>query len=522
MYRVMTRAKREETGSTILLVALAMVVLMGFAAFAVDIGNQYAHRREAQGAVDASVLAGAVESTLSGASEQTMVDEILSFVDTNLGETVTATQWLNDCPDTVNPADQLDDSANDLGLTPATDCISFSRTGTEVRTALPTRQLETYFAGVVGVNELKVNSFAHANIRYSGVANPPPFVVTSPTSGGQEVCLRTSSSGPALPPLWDGDGPNPPIVGSTPDPCDETAYNPDTRFFGTLKAYAYAPTPCGQPSGNTGISAVIADGIDHNLGAFGDYSPGDPEKVDGNGCPQDATPKLPNTMELQTGFTAQVLTLGLLTTNATTPRLLRSNLPSGVEFSGVEMDNTPLWHYLRTNVGAVASSGDCALVQNAYISGDGTVDYYDRKELMLNCLAGWSAGDAPLFDESLVDSSRFAWIPLLDEANLSGLVGGLVHINAFVPTFFQKLYQAGNSVGNPDPFCWVQDVSTPGGQGWYMHEAGQPFDCGRNNQNVDRLAAIVIDCGALPNTVCVAGSSSNPGGQPVLKVELSK
>ena len=100
-----------------------MVVLMGFAAFAVDIGNQYAHRREAQGAVDASVLAGAVESTLSGANEQTVVDEILTFVDTNLGETVTASQWLNDCPDTVNAADQLDDSANDLGLTPATDCI---------------------------------------------------------------------------------------------------------------------------------------------------------------------------------------------------------------------------------------------------------------------------------------------------------------------------------------------------------------------------------------------------------------
>ena len=312
-----------------------------------------------------------------------------------------------------------------------------------------------------------------------------------------------------------------------PDPCDDVIFDPDSQFFGTIKAHNYSD--CKQPSGNPGISKVIADGIDHILGSFGDYTVGDIELIDGctGGVPQ----WLPNTMELQTGFTAQVLKLGLLSTTATTPRLARANFQSSTTFAGEGMDNLPLWTYIRSDVldaggpevdpackTVVLNSTSTGLPQTGY-------DYFDLKELMIECLEGLgdtNQGDR-IFDESILTSARFAWIPIIDESTLAGLSKKKVHINAFVPVFIHKLYQQGKSFGTPEPFCFAQHPSEKN-IGWYMHEAGQQTGaCGRSNQNIDRVASIVLHCAALPDTVCIDDTTSaNPGGTPVLTVELTR
>ena len=69
---------------------------------------------------------------------------------------------------------------------------------------------------------------------------------------------------------------------------------------------------------------------------------------------------------------------------------------------------------------------------------------------------------------------------------------------------------------------WTQHPDAS--QGWSRHEAGQPFDCGLSNQNLDAVAAIVIPCGALPNTICISDDAASvfPGGSPVLSIELTK
>ena len=52
---------KEQQGQTLVLVAVALIVLVIFAAIAVDLSNGYVHRRTAQNAADAAALAGARE-----------------------------------------------------------------------------------------------------------------------------------------------------------------------------------------------------------------------------------------------------------------------------------------------------------------------------------------------------------------------------------------------------------------------------------------------------------------------------
>lgn len=51
----------EQQGQSIVLVAIAMIVLVIFAAIAIDLSNAYVHRRTLQNAADAAALAGARE-----------------------------------------------------------------------------------------------------------------------------------------------------------------------------------------------------------------------------------------------------------------------------------------------------------------------------------------------------------------------------------------------------------------------------------------------------------------------------
>ena len=54
----------RERGASALLVALSMLMLLGFAALAVDIGAGFNERRQDQNAADAAVLGGALEVLL--------------------------------------------------------------------------------------------------------------------------------------------------------------------------------------------------------------------------------------------------------------------------------------------------------------------------------------------------------------------------------------------------------------------------------------------------------------------------
>ena len=53
------RAARRERGQVLPLINLALVALLGIAAFAIDVGYAYYAKRQLQSATDAAALAGA-------------------------------------------------------------------------------------------------------------------------------------------------------------------------------------------------------------------------------------------------------------------------------------------------------------------------------------------------------------------------------------------------------------------------------------------------------------------------------
>ena len=61
------RGALREDGQSLIYVTLAMLVLLGFVALAIDVGNLYAERRRMQNAADAGALAGARELCLGRA-----------------------------------------------------------------------------------------------------------------------------------------------------------------------------------------------------------------------------------------------------------------------------------------------------------------------------------------------------------------------------------------------------------------------------------------------------------------------
>ena len=88
------RFAREDTGQTVVLVALMFTVLMGFAALGIDVGRFYSERRYLQDAVDASALACAQKYAQAGTAAEAWAagDAILqsrNLLGNPLGITVT-------------------------------------------------------------------------------------------------------------------------------------------------------------------------------------------------------------------------------------------------------------------------------------------------------------------------------------------------------------------------------------------------------------------------------------------------
>ena len=549
-----------EEGVTLVIVTLATLVLFGFAALAVDVGHGMGERRRAQGAVDSSALAGAVESTFNSSDLQDAVTQAVQLLDANLATPVAIADWENDaiCKDTdaanrpgFDSIKELN-SALSLTISPNTHCISLSRGGNEIRVTIPTLSIDTIFAGVIGVETIGINSFAQASIRFPGIGSPPPFVVLNGISGGDQTCLRASSGGALVPPLWEGNGPGVDPVGiptltGDPDSCDEAEYVTSDEIHGTLLPYTYTepnPAPpnvsCSNPA-TPDVAWAIANGIDHVVAA---NFTGSNELYDGAGCtgPDKIPQPKPNTMQMQFGTTDQILTRGLLEGVTYDKIFYDGRLQRGsfvqttYQFIGEDMDNEPLWAFLKHDkIAAIVLNNDapdeCAEVSAVYEQTHASwmdYDYYDMKELMIECIQDWNPNtDVPVFKDTIVQTSRFAFLPQLQRSDLDLDPGdNWVHFISFVPVYIQKLYSTGNAKGTPDPFCFVQHPAQTGNGGWYMHEAGQEFDCGGNNLKVDAVGSIVIECGMLSPAVCTPsgspGGNPGPGGNPVYVIELTR
>lgn len=540
---IFQRLKESDRGASAMLLAFSMVLLMGIAAVVIDAtGAGFNERRLDQTGADVAAMAGAVE-LVTGGSVQEIVDEIVTYVDTNV-RPVSQTEW-EACTD--DPADQLTlvVSTDFPSVTPSTECISFDFLE-RIRVNLPGQEVETTFGAVLGFDSLTVSAEAEAlGIVFPGGGAGPPFVALNGSSGGEQICLRTSSSGPPVPPLMEGNGPaTPASLGTEPDPCDDTVYDPASQFFGVLDPLVYFNNATGEVTCKSNLTEyLIARGIDHPLSSFEpDYVVGssDPygSEVTQDDCSPEAVPGV-NTMPLKTGLSASELRCGMLTSqggtcaNSVSPGAAGGNsvparlhvgpyVQNSYTFLGERMDNEALWNFLETPTGSTNWPAACTSIYNE--RSNPSWDYFDKKDEMISCLQSWNApGHDVLFSADLITTPRFAWIPLLAESNLSTepgpcpLGGGsnCVHFNAFQPVYLQTLYTlitGGSGGGDCDP-------GGPG-QRWGRHDAGQEEDCGKSNGNLDRLSSIVLECAMLPGDICEAAPGFPPAGDPNPTLEL--
>jgi len=530
--RRLTR-RRQERGFTLVILSLTLVSLMIFAAFAVDLGQLYLERRGDQNSADASGTAGAIRFLMTG-SIQTTLDEITDRVDADL-RPVSDADWAA-CSDPNNlPRTAATLSTASNPLTPATDCISFSNDYRRLRVRVPDQAVPTAFAGVIGLSEFSSSAFAEVTMEPLG-GGGLPFVVLAGAASGDQICLRTdvpnnNPQPPDQPTYGYGEGSQTVVQ----DPCNRLNFATFNGARGTTNPYEYS-TNCAPRSGQTTIVAAIIAGMDHNQGVFepravlttgssANALDADPRaRLDGpanNSC----TSALPNTLELDDGLSAQMLRCALLDvpcasgtarTAGMAGRL--SDVGSGASFAERDVEDTPLWDYFVSSLPAAAPSscGDAA---------DDDTGFYERRQAMLHCLRNWTTGT--LFTQDIAANPRFGFVPRIAEyglcdtqpapdtacANGSGNLDN-VHINSFAPIYMDALYVDNSSVCDTDNEATYDAGTSTELTDWSIHYPGKGLDdCGETSggpgsQKVDRLSAIVLPCGALPEEVC--DPSRNP------------
>src|SRR5713226_10259214 len=88
--RIAIRRRPEERGQTIVLVAIALVSLLGMAALAIDVTTLYVARGEIQRAADAAALAGAKAFVDSGVTTNPSSPTLQNMATTMAGDFATA------------------------------------------------------------------------------------------------------------------------------------------------------------------------------------------------------------------------------------------------------------------------------------------------------------------------------------------------------------------------------------------------------------------------------------------------
>ena len=562
---------RSDRGVSAVLTAFALTSLMAVSAMAVDMGQAFAERRHDQNTVDAAVMSGLVEGTLTGGSVNDIVAEVRQKVDVTLGKTVTDEEWTA-CVDT----EQLHYTTEDLQsgnptIDPVTECISFSIAFDELRVKLPAQTVPGIFGPMLGFGNIDVDADANGKVVNGTGSGGPPFVALSTATTGDFVCLRTSSAKEPLP-LANGNGPGKattfPAKGDATarqDPCHSTEFDTASENFGTLKPFAYLD---GCQQQNEDVEVAISIGIDHIMGVFAHgYDPfaltSDPHykakttvRLDGaNSC----TVAYPNTFEIDEGLNASGLSCALVNNtdtecNGEVPRFKQGPyVQSTYKVVNSSHDNNPPWYFMRpavelyqgiqaddcennladcqsaspapnacVGVAASRSTDSFNLVtseipeyKSTPTAADNYWDHYDKYDNFITCLKAWDSSIHPeLFTAELGSSARFGFVPQVHEDSLDKV--DYVHIEGFRPVFMYRLYfqESGKMCDPADP----RDAN-----GLKMHDAGQRWSCGAGNKTVDRLASIIFACGMVPDTLCNKETGFPvSGGLDIYEFRLSK
>lgn len=436
---------RPESGAILPLFVLVLVVLFGFAAFGVDLTAAYAETRQAQSTADAAVLAASLEFLDSSSPTNTdLYDEVKAYTDTNWGaKAPTDADWAA-CQDPDKPGEYA--PIQDTSATPATvitDCISIKQVQGEpalIRVRLPNYEMPTAFARIIGFDTVAISATATAELRYRENSAILPFSVAR--DAGTEECLATPPSG-----LLPGDA----------APCGGPTQGNfgllDSPWFGAPDAPHFTDGQgCpSSPNFRTVTPHNIAIGLDHLIRVSpaaedGSLTPGQsagpPAPAGADTCTSAANGDIPWVLLTQTGnsitsnasgagCTGSIFECGMLgsdpsPTAANAPGRLRqaapptTDLPGGYVASsaprtltvgpggGFSVDNLGLWEYL------LDTGGNDACDKSEYRESISGLEGRELTEQLIDCLYTGSGPSGIIFDDSLLESPRFAVVPQLN------------------------------------------------------------------------------------------------------------
>jgi len=229
----MLNPMRNEKGQAIVILTFAMIVLLLFAALAIDGGNLFVVKRQTQNASDAGALAGARQLVLEcaklgmnpGPNEANIRNQVLRMVSAN-NPGATAKVYYVD-------ANGQRLSQNEVGTLGVVPCSCGNRAmGVEV---VVHGSAPAFIAGLIGRNKMEAESAAKA--RFGTVAQVTtglyPFTRRNvPLTFNEQVTLRVLDDADELPGnfgwlSWDGSNDTPDLVAALTTPgTSYKYYNP--------------------------------------------------------------------------------------------------------------------------------------------------------------------------------------------------------------------------------------------------------------------------------------------------------
>lgn len=466
-------------GASAIIVALSLLLLMGMAALALDMGTAWNERRQDQSAADVGSLAAAQFAKLTPGT-----GSCAGLAGINLARCNGAQEAIAVVNATIDsPAAAAWGTASEcVGIpagytaSPITACVAFNANLQRAWVRVPTIEVGTTFGRVLGIQQIDVS--AHAIAVTSNLSRNLliPFLTPGSYSGGNYNCLKTSGN-----PSW--------------GVCQDL---PSTGNFGSADFFLYANEQIGtteQCNGGTNSRLVsnIARGVDHPLSVHPTGS--------GTGIEEQASCPVfsaePNSAFSQTGVASNLddgLTRGGTAHSSIGAYDGRIEQTSGgylVRNNGggnpeTRLDDNPLWNYLVSGL-----SGPC---------DKNTVD---TPAEMNACLTWAKTNSTVIFLDSIVDAKRFGFTPLMWENDISS-PSTLYHIKDFLPVYLDTtMYACGANS------CAIQH--TPGvADSGSCPSNGASITCGTpggGNQGLDAITSYILSKNILP----LAAQTPYPG-----------
>lgn len=432
---------RSERGASAIIVALSMLVLMGFTAIAVDSGMLFNDRRQQQSAADGGALA-AIQyartsfasaycttntSTSAGFAACRGAEEAVAVVNGTLPGRYDGTalnpyaDWAA-CTDPSRPAKFTQVSVQ-------SPCVSFTANFQEARVVLPGTDVETPFARVIGFASTRVGAYAHALVDTEQSADILPFAIGPTGAGASQACLFAQDT-----------------ANLTIDPCIGNA----SGNFGKLDLSIYGNSllgtvqNCGNSAPQVKMAINLAIGADHILEKTS-ASAGVVNEV--SNCPMISNPV--DEVPVQTGNAAQGISNGLfygISTPNFEGRIMCKDGDANEQPDKVStgtcvdvwnphpsegLDNTPLWEFINPA---------------NQLQGSACHGSINTRQEMNDCLTAWKAVPSPstaLFTDDLRFAPRFAAVPIL-VTDPSGGSGNFLIVD-FDPVYLETIYMSCNA-----------------------------------------------------------------------------